>query len=39
MKINDIMDMPFTFMVDLMEEKTEKKKEKSLIAAFTGTNK
>lgn len=37
MKINDIMDMPYGFMVNLMEEKAQKKEEKSLIAAFTGT--
>ena len=36
MKINDIMDMPLSFMLDLMEEKNDIKKEKSLISAFSG---
>ena len=29
MKINDIMDMPLTFVMDLMEEKQKDTKEKS----------
>ena len=34
--INEIMDMPFNFMVDLMEERNKPKEEKSLISAFGG---
>lgn len=36
MNINDIMDMPFTFVMDLMEERNKPKKEQSLISAFSG---
>ena len=36
MKINDIMDMPLSFMLDLMEERNKPKKEQSLISAFSG---
>jgi len=34
--INEIMDMPFNFMVDLMEERNKTKESKSLISAFGG---
>ena len=36
MNINDIMDMPFSFVMDLMEERNKPKKEQSLISAFSG---
>src|SRR5699024_4681879 len=36
MNINDIMDMPFTFVMDLTEERNKPKKEQSLISAFSG---
>lgn len=38
MNINDIMEMPYNFLLDLMEEKSKPKQEKSLIAAFGGTS-
>ncbi len=34
--INEILNMPFHFMVELMREKNKPKQEKSLIAAFGG---
>ena len=34
--INQILDMPFHFVVELMKEKNKPKEEKSLIAAFGG---
>lgn len=34
--INEIMKMPFAFVVDLLEERNKPKEEKSLIAAFGG---
>lgn len=34
--INEIMKMPFNFVVDILEEKNKPKEEKSLIAAFGG---
>lgn len=34
--VNDIMNMPFQFLVDIMAERSKPKKEKSLIAAFGG---
>lgn len=34
--INKIMQMPFQFLVDIMNEKSKPKKEKSLISAFGG---
>src|SRR5699024_12843441 len=36
MKINDIMDMTLTFVMELMEERNKPKKEQSLISAFAG---
>lgn len=36
MDINDIMDMPFSFMLDLMKEKAKPEHKKSLISAFGG---
>lgn len=35
--INQIMNMPFQFLVDIMAERAKPKKEKSLIAAFGGS--
>lgn len=34
--INEILDMPFHFVVELLEEQNKPKKEKSLISAFGG---
>lgn len=34
--INQILDMPVHFVVELMKEKNKPKEEKSLIAAFGG---
>jgi hypothetical protein len=34
--INQILDMPFYFMIELLKEKQQPKKETSLIAAFGG---
>lgn len=34
--INEILDMPIHFVVELMKEKNKPKQEKSLIAAFGG---
>lgn len=34
--INEILDMPFAFLMDVVQEKAKPKKEKSLIAAFGG---
>lgn len=36
MNINEIMKMPFTFMLDLMKERNKPKEEKSIISAFGG---
>lgn len=36
MNINDIMSMPYTFVVDILEEKSQAKKEKTLFEAFGG---
>lgn len=36
MNINDILDMPFSFMVDLLEEKQETSKTTDLFSAFGG---
>lgn len=35
--INEIMKMPFNFVVDILEEKNKPKEETSLIAAFGGS--
>ena len=36
-KLNDILDSPVYYLIEVMnEKKTETKKEKSLISAFTG---
>mgnify|MGYP001344748140 FL=1 len=34
--INEILDMPFHFILELLREKNKPKREKSLIAAFGG---
>lgn len=34
--INEILDMPFSFFMDVMTDKEKPKKEKSLISAFGG---
>ncbi|WP_330948899.1 phage tail assembly chaperone GT [Virgibacillus sp. MG-45] len=34
--INEILDMPIHFVMELMKEKNKPRKEKSLIAAFGG---
>ncbi|WP_175486774.1 phage tail assembly chaperone GT [Sediminibacillus halophilus] len=34
--INEILDMPYYFVIQLLEEKNKPKQEKSLIAAFGG---
>jgi hypothetical protein len=34
--INQILDMPFHFMVEILREKHQPQKEKSLISAFGG---
>jgi len=36
MSINDIMDMPFNFLIDIMIEKSKPEEKKSLISAFGG---
>lgn len=38
MSINEVMDMPFNFLLDIMSEKSKPKEEKSLIAAFGGSS-
>ncbi|MGE6370649.1 phage tail assembly chaperone GT [Planococcus kocurii] len=36
-KLNDILDSPMYYLIEVLNEKKEiKKEEKSLIAAFTG---
>ncbi|MFH0070686.1 phage tail assembly chaperone GT [Peribacillus sp. NPDC056705] len=34
--INDILEMPYHFLLDILCEKNKPKQEKSLIAAFGG---
>lgn len=34
--INEILDMPFHFVIEILRENNKPKKEKSLIAAFGG---
>ena len=34
--VNDILDMPFNFVVDLLNERNKPKKTDSLISAFGG---
>ncbi|UBH07839.1 hypothetical protein LAU42_07105 [Macrococcus armenti] len=34
--INEILDMPFSFFMEIVEEKNKPKKTESLIAAFGG---
>ncbi|WP_165786766.1 phage tail assembly chaperone GT [Heyndrickxia camelliae] len=34
--INEILNMPFHFLMDILREKNKPKYEKSLIAAFGG---
>lgn len=38
MSINDVIEMPYQFLVELMIEKNKPKEEKSLIAAFGGSS-
>lgn len=38
MSINEVMEMPFYFLVELLEERNKPKQEKSLIAAFGGSS-
>lgn len=35
--INEILDMPYNFVLDILREKNKPKQEKSLIAAFGGS--
>ncbi|MED3839294.1 phage tail assembly chaperone GT [Niallia circulans] len=34
--VNEILNMPYQFVIDLMVEQNKPKKQKSLIAAFGG---
>jgi hypothetical protein len=34
--INQILDMPFHFMIEILREQNQPRKERSLIAAFGG---
>lgn len=34
--VNEVLDMPFHFVMELLQERNKPKKEKSLIAAFGG---
>ena len=34
--INEVLNMPYHFLLDLLREKTKPKEERSLIAAFGG---
>lgn len=34
--INEILDMPFTFFMEVLEEESKPSKQKSLISAFGG---
>ena len=34
--INDILDMPFSFFIEVIESKNKPKETKSLISAFGG---
>jgi hypothetical protein len=34
--INEILAMPFHFLIEILQEKNKPRKEKSLIAAFGG---
>ncbi|MGI8351673.1 phage tail assembly chaperone GT [Niallia circulans] len=34
--INEVLNMPFHFVLELLQEKNKPKQEKSLIAAFGG---
>ncbi|WP_407702990.1 phage tail assembly chaperone GT [Virgibacillus tibetensis] len=34
--INDILNMPFNFVLEILADKNKPKKEKSLISAFGG---
>lgn len=36
MSVDDVMNMPFNFLVDIMKEKQKPEQKKSLIAAFGG---
>jgi len=34
--INEVLDMPFNYVIELLGERNKPKQEKSLIAAFGG---
>lgn len=34
--INEVLDMPYHFVLEILNKKTEPEKEKSLISAFGG---
>lgn len=34
--INEVLNMPFNFVLDILSDKNKPKEEKSLIAAFSG---
>lgn len=36
--VNEILNMPYHYVVQLLEERQKPKQEKSLIAAFGGTS-
>lgn len=36
MTLNEILDMPFAFFMELVEEENKPKEKKSLISAFGG---
>lgn len=36
MDINDVLDMPFSFFMEVIEENNKPKQQKSLISAFGG---
>ncbi|WP_432803470.1 phage tail assembly chaperone GT [Alkalihalophilus marmarensis] len=35
--VNEVLDMPFHFILEILEEKNRPKQETSLIAAFSGS--
>lgn len=36
MPVSEIIDMPYHYLIDIMEEKSKPKESKSLISAFGG---
>lgn len=38
MPISEIMNMPYSFLIDIMAEKAKPKHEESLIGAFGGSS-